>query len=195
MKSLSRVWLFETPWTIALKAPLSMEFPRQEYWSGLPFLLQEIFLTQRWNPSLLHCRQTLYCLSHQGSIFLLRVVCISWPTEFELGDGFHFASGMWTEVSVQSKCFQKLILLFSHSLISCRPCSFSLGSRLRDMQSTPAQMLIQSKPSSSQDLAKFQLAIFWAWSTSLNIDKLMLSNGGTREDSWKSPGQQGDQTS
>ena len=26
-----------TPWTIACQAPLSMEFPRQEYWSGLPF--------------------------------------------------------------------------------------------------------------------------------------------------------------
>ena len=25
------------PWTEALQAPLSMEFPRQEYWSGLPF--------------------------------------------------------------------------------------------------------------------------------------------------------------
>ena len=28
---------FETPWTVALQAPLSMGFPRQEYWSGLPF--------------------------------------------------------------------------------------------------------------------------------------------------------------
>ena len=26
-----------TPWTVAHKAPLSMGFPRQEYWSGLPF--------------------------------------------------------------------------------------------------------------------------------------------------------------
>ena len=26
-----------TPWTVALQAPLSMGFPRQEYWSGLPF--------------------------------------------------------------------------------------------------------------------------------------------------------------
>ena len=26
-----------TPWTIARQAPLSMEFLRQEYWSGLPF--------------------------------------------------------------------------------------------------------------------------------------------------------------
>ena len=37
MKSLSRVQLFETPWTIAYQAPPSMEFSRQEYWSGLPF--------------------------------------------------------------------------------------------------------------------------------------------------------------
>ena len=28
---------FATPWTVALQAPLSMGFPRQEYWSGLPF--------------------------------------------------------------------------------------------------------------------------------------------------------------
>ena len=34
-KSLSRVQLFETPWTIALQASLSMEFSRKEYWSGL----------------------------------------------------------------------------------------------------------------------------------------------------------------
>jgi len=26
-----------TPWTVAHQAPLSMEFSRQEYWSGLPF--------------------------------------------------------------------------------------------------------------------------------------------------------------
>ena len=35
--SLSRVQLFETPWTVARQPPLSMRFPRQEYWSGLPF--------------------------------------------------------------------------------------------------------------------------------------------------------------
>ena len=34
---LSRVWLFLTPWTVARQAPLSMEFSRQEYWSGLSF--------------------------------------------------------------------------------------------------------------------------------------------------------------
>ena len=37
VKSLRRVWLFVTPWIVAYKAPLSMEFSRQEYWSGLSF--------------------------------------------------------------------------------------------------------------------------------------------------------------
>ena len=37
MKSLSRVRLFATPWTIAYQAPPSMGFSRQECWSGLPF--------------------------------------------------------------------------------------------------------------------------------------------------------------
>ena len=32
---LSQVWLSVTPWTVARQAPLSMEFSRQEYWSGL----------------------------------------------------------------------------------------------------------------------------------------------------------------
>ena len=44
VKSLSYVWPSETPWTAAHKAPPSMGFSRQEYWSGLPlpFLRQEL---------------------------------------------------------------------------------------------------------------------------------------------------------
>ena len=34
---LSYVQLFVTPWNIASQASLSMRFPKQEYWSGLPF--------------------------------------------------------------------------------------------------------------------------------------------------------------
>ena len=36
-QSLSRVWLFAIPWTVAHQAPLSMGFSRQEYWNGLQF--------------------------------------------------------------------------------------------------------------------------------------------------------------
>ena len=35
-KSLSRVQLFATPWTVTHKPPLSMGFSREEYWSGWP---------------------------------------------------------------------------------------------------------------------------------------------------------------
>ena len=34
---LSRVGLYETPWTTAHQGPLCMEFSRQEFWNGLPF--------------------------------------------------------------------------------------------------------------------------------------------------------------
>ena len=37
VQSLSLVQLFATPWTVAHQASLSTGFPRQEYWSGLPF--------------------------------------------------------------------------------------------------------------------------------------------------------------
>ena len=44
--SLSHVQLFATLWTAVCQALLSMGFPRQEYWSGLPSPPQGIFLTQ-----------------------------------------------------------------------------------------------------------------------------------------------------
>ena len=37
VKSLSRVRLLVTPWTVARQAPPSMGFSRQAYWTGLPF--------------------------------------------------------------------------------------------------------------------------------------------------------------
>ena len=42
---------------------------------GCHSLLQGIFLTQGWNPGFLHCRQILYCLSHQGSPKNIGVEC------------------------------------------------------------------------------------------------------------------------
>ena len=67
MKLLSHVHLFATPLTVAHEVPLSLEFSRQEYWSGYHFLLQGIFLAQGSNPGLPHLRQTHYHLSHLGN--------------------------------------------------------------------------------------------------------------------------------
>ena len=49
-----------TPWTVACQTSLSMGFPRQEYWSGLPFPPPEDLPNPGIAPSLLHCRQILY---------------------------------------------------------------------------------------------------------------------------------------
>ena len=58
--SISHIWFFVIPQTIAHQAPVSTGFSRQEYWSGLPFPFKGIFQTQRLNSCLLHCRQILY---------------------------------------------------------------------------------------------------------------------------------------
>ena len=61
---------FVTPWTVAHQAPLSMRFPRQEYWSRLLFFPPGVFQTQGSNPSLLcllHWQADSLPLSHMGS--------------------------------------------------------------------------------------------------------------------------------
>ena len=50
----SAFFLFATLWIVAGQVPLSMEFSKQEYWSGLSSLLQRIFLTKGSNPCFLH---------------------------------------------------------------------------------------------------------------------------------------------
>ena len=67
---LSCVWLFATWGIVACQASLSMEFSRQEYWSGFPFPSPGDLLIQGLNSCLrclLQYRWILYLLSHQGS--------------------------------------------------------------------------------------------------------------------------------
>ena len=52
VKSLSRVRLFVTPWTVAYQAPLSIGFSRHEYWSGLSFPSPEDLQTYMINVKL-----------------------------------------------------------------------------------------------------------------------------------------------
>ena len=69
---LSCIQLFVTPWTVAHQAPPSMEFSRQEYWSGQPFPSPEgIFQIQGSNLGLPCCRHMLYRLGHQGNTYSL----------------------------------------------------------------------------------------------------------------------------
>ena len=69
MKSLSRVRLFATPWSVAGTRLLHpRDFPGKSTGVGCHFLLQGIFPTKGSNSGLPSCVQTLCCLSHQGSL-------------------------------------------------------------------------------------------------------------------------------
>ena len=58
---------FETPWTVAYQAPLSMGFPRQEYWSGLPFPSPEDPADPGIKPTSPELAAGFLPLSHPGS--------------------------------------------------------------------------------------------------------------------------------
>ena len=77
---LSHVQLPAIPWTVAHQGPLSLGFPRQEYWSGLPFLPLGDLPNPGIKPasSVLHCKQILYLMSHyiykhQMMIYLIKL--------------------------------------------------------------------------------------------------------------------------
>ena len=82
---LSHGHLFATPWSVALQAPLFLGFPRQEYWSGLPFFSSR-GSSQPSDQTLISCiscigRWILLPLHHLGSpciyyIYMKSYMCI-----------------------------------------------------------------------------------------------------------------------
>ena len=65
-----------TLWTVAHQAPLSMEWSRQEFCSGLPFPSPGDLPNQGLNPGFLYCRQICSLLSQQGcpiSVYITRL--------------------------------------------------------------------------------------------------------------------------
>ena len=73
----AKLYLTLEIWTVACQAPLSMEFFRQEYWSGLPFPFPGDRPNQGSNPGLLLCRQILYQLSYQGCVQHSHFPCVT----------------------------------------------------------------------------------------------------------------------
>ena len=78
VKSLSRVWIFATPWMATCQAPLSMVFSGKNTRVGCHLLLQGIIPSQESNPGILHYRQILCHLSHQDSPMLGLIVYKCW---------------------------------------------------------------------------------------------------------------------
>ena len=70
-QSLSRVRLFATPQTVARQAPLSMGFPRHEYWDVLPFPSNlHLLHLLHWQAGSLPLRHLGSHLAHSKSPFI-----------------------------------------------------------------------------------------------------------------------------
>ena len=78
MKSLSPVWLFATPWTVAYQAPPSMEYSRQEYWSGF-LMLMPLLISGVWRRQVL---RTCVLMADGASTLGSRAVVLWRPQHF-----------------------------------------------------------------------------------------------------------------
>ena len=95
VKSLSCVWLFATPWTVAYRLLHPWDFPGKNTRVGCHFLLQGTFLTQESNLGLPHCRQMLYWLSHQGSHVAWEYWAICFHVPSVYSDNLTLARNHW----------------------------------------------------------------------------------------------------
>ena len=111
VKSLSCVWLFVTPWTVAHQVPPSFGLSRQEYSSGLPLPSPGVFPTQGLNPGLSHCRQTFTIWATREVITNKHLSLTASPGEGDLMRLFCYTAGKF------SVCFW--ILQFSSVAQSC----------------------------------------------------------------------------
>ena len=109
MKSLSRVLLFATPWTVAYQAPPSMGFSRQEYWSGLPF------------PSPIHESENVKVKS-SGCVQLL---VTPWPAAYQAPPSMGFSrQEYWNGVPLPSPQYKIKSLKFEENF--CFSITFNI---------------------------------------------------------------------
>ena len=106
-----------------------MKFSRQEYWSGLPVLSPGNLPTQELNPDLLHCRQILYHLRHQGSpqsvwnkSFIAKNAKLIWQHNFFKKKKKKTLSGKWSEDKYsEERCGAKQQVTSKGFFLSLKP--------------------------------------------------------------------------
>ena len=103
VKSLSCVWLFATPWTVACQAPPPMGFSRQEYWSGLPFPSPGDLPNQGIEPGLLHCRQMLLPSEPPGKSYRTKP-----PTNARCQQFFILEKTIWSQIKGTREAHQEI---------------------------------------------------------------------------------------
>ena len=115
---------FETPSTIAHQAPLSMAFPRQEYWSGLPFPSPgESSWPRHYLPCLLHCRQILYhwatweAFSSVQSLSRVQLFATPWTIACQVSLSITNSQSLLKLMSIESVMPSNHLILCRHLLL------------------------------------------------------------------------------
>ena len=89
-----------TPWTIACQTSLSMKSSRQEYWSGVPFLLQGIFPAQRLIPHLVSpaLSDGLFTTSTTWEVLFIYICICTYEREREREKERGMNGGIWGDL-------------------------------------------------------------------------------------------------
>ena len=133
-----------TPWTVARHVPLSMGFPRQEYWSGLPFPSAGDLPNPRIEPE---------SLALAGRFFTIReALKCHWPTPYQ-EEVFPF-QGAHLPYNLQGRIGQKshpkanhTVILFIKAEAKCDQClAAQTVKNLPAMQETWVQSLVGKIP-------------------------------------------------
>ena len=128
-----------TPGTIACQAPMSMGFPRQEYWSRLPFPSPGIFLIQGLNPDFLHWQVDSLPLKHQG-------ICIHMKVKVKVTQSCLFV----TQYTIQSMGFSRPEYWSGQPLASPGDLSNpGIKPRSPELQADSLPVELQGKPRST----------------------------------------------
>ena len=108
------------PRTVVCQASLCMGLPRQEYWSGFPFLFQGIFPTKGLNQYPLHWLADSLSLSHLGACGLIINQSENWPGADYVPHTTPSLFGLW-------RCFPETPGGVSGGFLSISPAFFSDG--------------------------------------------------------------------
>ena len=126
--SLNCVWLFATLWPVSHQTPLSMGFPREEYWSGLPFPSQGDLSNPGIEAKTPALAGRFFTAEQPGNLFNLLWSLIFWRIEWKL---FIFREGK-THLFIQFCSLFQVVHRFQGVLLAMLCSPWDLGSLTRD---------------------------------------------------------------
>ena len=122
---LSHAWPFAAPWTVAYLAPQSMEFSRQEYWSGLPFPSPEDLCNPGIEPGSPKLQADFLPIWDTKEAYKKRYFCVIKLISHAVGKEDPFLNPTWTSLFIAH--FSRLCLYTNSSPSLSASLCFIIG--------------------------------------------------------------------